>query len=311
MKKMPLYTHPLYTDGIHPEARFPRDRYRLITEALASDPAARELVEIKTSPLAPQEAFTSAHDAEYVHRFLSGEMDRQERRRIGLRPWTPLLIERTQRLMGGALAALHDALDFGGLSANLAGGTHHAFADRGAGYCVFNDLVVCVGAARERGVGKIAIVDLDVHQGDGTAAMLSGDPLSFTLSVHGQTNFPFEKEQSDLDIGLEKGVGDEDYLEAVDRGLEAVVDFQPEALFFQAGVDPLETDKLGHLKVTRQGLRARNDKVFALAESLGVPCVVFMGGGYSRPIERTVDAFADLFIQGGRWHRRRMGKAYP
>ena len=222
-----------------------------------------------------------AHDPAYVARFLSGAMDDAEKRRIGLRPWTDLIIPRTRHLIGGAIAALYDVMREGGFAANMAGGTHHAHYDWGYGYCVFNDLAICARLARERhGLKRVAIVDLDVHQGDVTATSLADDHGVFTLSVHCAQNFPMTKATS-TDIALPHGE-DEVYLEAVRSGLEMVC-AQPELILFQGGVDPLAADRLGRLKISQEGLRRRNAMVFDAIVLRELPCVVFMGGGIANP----------------------------
>ena len=301
---MPLYFHPLYTDGIHPDARFPRDRYRLIAERFSHGGRA-ELVDVRTAPMAAPHEVARAHDTDYVHRFISGEMSLAERRRVGLRPWTDLLIPRMLHIMGGAIAGLADVMRSGGVAANMAGGTHHAHFDAGSGFCVFNDLAICARTAQEiYGVERIAIIDLDVHQGDGTATILKDDPGIFMLSVHCEANFPFRKAQSTLDVGLAEQTGDTQFLAAVRDALQPVAAFEPQLVLFQAGVDGLETDALGRLAISRAGMKRRNDLVFDACIEWQTPCVVFMGGGYSKPIEHTVDAFTDLFVQASQTHLR-------
>lgn len=300
---MSLYFHPLYTDGIHPDARFPRDRYHRIAERLRTD-GPHTLIDIRTSPLATRDQLLLAHDTEYVDRFLGGTMSRSESRKIGLRPWTPLIIPRTLHIVGGAIAALEDALHSGGLAANMAGGTHHAHRNWGSGYCVFNDIAICALLAKHRfGLHRIVSLDLDVHQGDGTATILQDEPSCMTISVHCGTNFPFNKAKSDLDIPVPADTGDTAYLDAVDTALHLALRLRPELILFQGGVDALATDKLGRLNVTRAGMRTRNRRVFDACLEHQIPCVVFMGGGYSRPIEASVDAFFDLFSQAAEMHQ--------
>ena len=304
---MVLYYDPIYTDGIHPDARFPRTRYRKIAEAIrASDLD----ISIRTSPRANREVMVLAHDPAYVDAFLEGRLDEKAKRQIGLRPWTDAIIPRTCALVGGAIGSMDFAIRTGGVGANMAGGTHHAFRSHGSGYCIFNDLAICVRLLQHRGdVKRIAIVDLDVHQGDGTASMLAADPDVLTISVHCESNFPFRKERSDLDLALPQGTEDEAYLLAVDKVLSAAAAFEPELVFFQAGVDPLKEDALGRMNVSRDGLRARNEKVFRLVQTLGIPLVVSMGGGYAKEIEASVAAFVDLFAGAARCHRRKLGLA--
>ena len=237
--RMPLYFHPLYTDGIHPNARFPRDRYRLIAERIGKGDATR-WVRIETAPLARREQVLLAHETDYVDRFLNEEMPLEERRKIGLRPWTPTIIPRTLHIMGGALAGLHHVTKHGGVAANMAGGTHHAHHSWGSGYCVFNDLAICAKVAcNELGYKRVLVLDLDVHQGDGTATILSGDTGVLTISVHCKENFPFTKAQSHHDLPVTAGSGDEDFLSVVDQAIAIGLDFQPDLVLFQAGVDEM------------------------------------------------------------------------
>jgi acetoin utilization deacetylase AcuC-like enzyme len=287
-----LFYHPLYTRGIDPEARFPRDRYRLLAERLCEVPE----IQLCEPRQAKRDELVTAHDPDYVDRFLSETLSDQEIRRIGLRPWTPDIIARTLHLMGGSLQALEQVLAYGGLAGNMAGGTHHAFGNYGSGYCIFNDLVICaLHALHQPGIQRVLVLDLDVHQGDGTAAMLARQPAVVTCSVHGSDNFPFKKQQSDLDIALPSEAGDAEYLQAVERALRQMPFEQFDLLLYQAGVDPLKQDRLGRLAVSREGLDQRNRRVFEQAQAAGIPTVIFMGGGYSQPITHTVDAFVDLF----------------
>ena len=302
--RMPVFFHPLYTDGIDPDARFPRDRYVRLAQRLKTGVAQTNL-RIAEAPLGKRADILLAHDAGYVDRFLDGMMDEKETRRIGLRPWTPLLIPRTLRIVGGAIAALESVANDGGIAGNMAGGTHHAHWDFGSGYCVFNDIAICARYAQNQlGLHRVTVIDLDVHQGDGTAAILAGDEGTCTVSVHCEANFPFRKTKSDHDIALAKGAGDEEYLSAVALAISAGMGFKPDLVLFQAGVDGLKRDALGHLNVSRDGMRRRNRMVFDACEAQKVPCVVFMGGGYAKPIEPTLDAFEDLFLDAARWHSR-------
>lgn len=236
------------------------------------------------------------HDEEYTDAFLTGALPEAAVRRIGLRPWTPSIIPRTLRLIGGSLCALQDVLRGGGIAGNLAGGTHHAFRGEGSGYCIFNDLAICALRALETpAVRRVLILDLDVHQGDGTAALLAGHPDVYTVSFHGEKNFPFCKQQSDLDVAFPDGTGDRVYLEALEDCLVRLELKQFDLVFYQAGVDGLAEDRLGRLRLTRAGLDRRNRMVLDACRGAAVPVVVFMGGGYADPIDATVAAFADLF----------------
>ncbi len=287
-----LFYHPLYTDGIDPDARFPRERYRLLAERLSGVAG----IELREPRQATRDELLIAHDIDYVDRFLSGMLSEEETRRIGLRPWTDDIAARTLHLMGGSLQALELVLEHGGLVGNMAGGTHHAFRDHGSGYCIFNDLAICaLHALQSLNINRVLILDLDVHQGDGTAAILSGHPDVVTCSIHGDKNFPFVKQHSDLDIALPIDSGDTAYLYALDSALERLPINEFDLLLYQAGVDPLEVDRLGKLAVSRDGLDRRNRRVLASAHAAGVPTVIFMGGGYAQPITPTIDAFEDLF----------------
>jgi acetoin utilization deacetylase AcuC-like enzyme len=213
-------------------------------------------------------------------------------RRIGF-PWSPALVLRTTASVGGTLSAAGDALrtGFGG---NLAGGTHHAFRAEGSGYCVFNDMAVTIRALQRDGrVRRVAILDLDVHQGDGTASLFAGDPDVLTVSVHGARNFPFRKQRSSLDVELPDGATDDQYLALLPA---AVVEWQPEIVFFQSGVDALDSDRLGRLRLTLAGLGQRDRLVFETAWQHRLPIVTVLGGGYSQPVERTAEAHANTFL---------------
>ena len=196
------------------------------------------------------------------------------------------------------IEALHAAISANGIAGNIAGGTHHAYADHGEGYCVFNDLAICVHIARQDyDLQRIAIIDCDVDQGNGTAVMFADDPNVFTFSIHGAKNFPFKKEQSDLDVALPDGCTDSEYLAALDKALPVIEDFHADILFYQAGCDPLREDRLGKLALSREGLQQRNARVLQLANRSNVPLVIFMGGGYAEPIEASVECHADVFAQ--------------
>jgi acetoin utilization deacetylase AcuC-like enzyme len=229
-----------------------------------------------------------------VRRVIDGTVDPRIMRRIGF-PWSEQLVARTLASVGGTLAAAREAMaqGFGG---NLAGGTHHAFRSEGAGFCVFNDLAVTVCWLRSIGaIRRAAIVDLDVHQGDGTAAMFAEDAEVLTISMHGENNFPFRKQRSRIDIGLADGTGDEEYLRRLYEVLPAVTEFHPDLVLYQAGVDGLEGDRLGRLRLSFEGLRKRDRSVLDLTKALQVPVVVTLGGGYAEPIASTAEAHANTF----------------
>ena len=296
MPGLNIYYHPLYTDGIDSKSRFPRERYKLIYELLQESDS-KELINFISSPICKKEDLLLAHDKIFVEKFLTNTLSTQEKRKIGLQPWNNHIIERTMRIMGGSVSAVDSAIK-GSISANMAGGTHHAFHHYGAGYCVFNDLAVSAYVAkRDFNIQKILIIDLDVHQGDGTASILKEDKNTFTFSMHSEKNYPLKKEKSDLDISLLKDTNDSTYLEILEKNLKKLENVKSEMIFFQAGVDTLKSDNLGYLSLSHSGLKIRNKKILRFAEKRENPIVVFMGGGYSRPIDDTVLAFRDLFIQ--------------
>ena len=296
MSSFPLYYHSLYSDGLDRTARFPVDRYRLLAGRLGMLDQSGQIM-IKVPRLATREEVLLVHKKSYVERFLAGGLSEKEIRRIGLRPWKKEIIPRTLRLVGGALEALEEVFRGYPLAGNMAGGTHHAFIGEGSGYCIFNDLAICAEVALSRpGVDRILILDLDVHQGDGTAEIFDGDERVFTLSLHGKNNFPFRKKKSDMDIAFEDGTSDEEYLFVLSQVLEEMTGKNFDLIFFQAGVDGLASDALGLLNLSREGMRERNKRVFEWRKRLDLPLLIFMGGGYANPIDDTVNAFCDLFL---------------
>ena len=274
--------------------RFPMRKYALLRERLVES-GVLAASELEAAPLATREDALLVHDAAYVDAFLAGELERSAQQRIGF-PWSPGLVARTLASLGGTIAASERALQ-DGFSGNLAGGTHHAFRDAGAGFCVFNDIAVAALRLLERErASRVLVVDLDVHQGDGTAAIFAGDERVFTLSLHGARNFPGRKQRSDLDLALPDGTDDEAYLEALDVALaQAFERAAPDFVFYQAGVDPLREDRLGRLALTHEGLRERDARVFARARAAGVPLAVTLGGGYAEPIETSIEAHVGTY----------------
>jgi len=220
---------------------------------------------------------------------VTGGLSDREQRAIGF-PWTPQMVERSRRTSGATIAAARAAL-CDGTAANLAGGTHHAFRDRGEGFCVFNDSAIAARTLQAEGaVERVVIFDCDVHQGNGTAAIFRGDPSVFTFSIHGANNFPFTKEPGDLDIELADGTGDREYLDALERGLATALEWAGADLaIYLAGADPYLDDRLGRLALTKQGLLSRDRMVFEACECAGVPVAVTMAGGYARDIADTVE----------------------
>ncbi len=290
MLKPILYYSDHYGITLPREHKFPIPKYRKLRDELSLD----DSFHFEPSPLAPVEDVLLAHDAEYVQRFLDGSLSAAEMRRIGF-PWSQGLVERSLGSVGGTLAATEQAFlhRWGG---TLAGGTHHAFRAEGSGFCVFNDVAVAINKLRhtER-IKRAAVVDLDVHQGDGTAQIFTGDDDVFTLSMHGKHNFPFRKQQSWLDVELPDGTTDEAYLAELDAALPQVMAFHPDIIFFQSGVDALATDALGRLALTPAGILERDRRVITVAQKYQLPLVITLGGGYSKPIELTVAAHASTY----------------
>jgi acetoin utilization deacetylase AcuC-like enzyme len=271
-----------------PGHKFPQRKYRLLRERL------QNTLQLTPSPIADPAAIALAHDPEYVRRFLDGTLDAAVLRRIGF-PWSEGLVRRTLASVGGTLAATGQALRYG-WGGTLAGGTHHAFHAEGSGFCVFNDIAVAVQWLRTQDVKRFTVLDLDVHQGDGTAEIFAGDPDVLTISMHGRNNFPFRKRKSDIDVDLPDATGDEDYLRLLDDLLPRAFEREPDVLFYQSGVDGLATDRLGRLSLTLEGLAERDRRVFQAVRKYGAPLVLTLGGGYSEPIEATVEAHATTFL---------------
>ena len=260
------------------------DKYRLLRERIEGVDA----IDLTVPDATTLEDLERVHTRGYVARVTDGSLSREDIRRIGF-PWSAQLVERSRRSVGGTIAAARAAVE-DGASVNLAGGTHHAFADRGEGFCVFNDVAVAVRTLQSDGTARrCAVLDLDVHQGNGTAAIFGKDDSVFTLSVHGANNFPFRKECSDLDVALPDGTGDDAFLDAVASAVPRALAHGIDVAFFLAGADPFESDRLGRLAVTKDGLRERDEIVFDELVKAGVPVAVVMSGGYARDVADTVD----------------------
>lgn len=269
--------------------RFPMSKYALLRQRVA----AAEIVppqDLREPHSATDTELRRAHSADYVARATTGQLSEREIRRIGF-PWSEAMIERSRRSSGATLDACREALAGAAIGVNLAGGTHHAGPDHGEGYCVFNDSAVAARGAQAEGlIQRALIVDLDVHQGNGTAAILQGDSSIYTLSLHGEHNFPFRKSQSDLDIGFDNGVGDDEYLETLRDVLPFVLDqSMPDLLIYVAGADPYVGDSLGKLDLSKAGLAERDRTVYGFAKSHGLPMSVSMAGGYAPNVEDIVD----------------------
>ena len=281
-------------------------KYRMLRERVLA-----ELPGVVLSEPEPASAgqLTLAHAPQYVERVFAGALDAAEIRAIGF-PWSPEMVERSRRSAGATIAACR-AATIDGVAVNLAGGTHHAQHARGAGYCVFNDVAIAARvmqseASSRRRVLRVAIVDLDVHQGDGTAQILHGDSSVFTLSIHAASNFPFRKQTSSLDVGLADGTGDQAYLTTLGESLtELRRRFEPQLLIYVSGADAHEGDRLGRLKLSAAGMRARDRIVFDFAEALGVPVAVTMAGGYGRDVATTVGVhFSTVHCAWESWLKR-------
>ena len=276
-----------------PTHSFPMRKYERLRERVLAEGTLRPEDLVVPEPVGLDD-LRLAHTAAYVDAVLSGTLSPEHQRRIGF-PWSPGMVERSRRSVGATIAAAFRAREEG-VAVNLAGGTHHAFADRGEGYCVFNDIAVATRMlVRHDPALTIAVVDCDVHQGNGTAAIFRGDPAVFTFSIHGEKNYPFRKETSDLDIALPDGTGDDEYLRRLDEALDIVFDWRPRMVFYVAGADPYEGDRLGRLRLTMAGLRERDRRVFARCRSL--PVAVVMGGGYCPDVDATARIHATTVLE--------------
>jgi acetoin utilization deacetylase AcuC-like enzyme len=290
---MNVYYSDHYTLPLPPGHRFPIEKYRMLRDLLLAEKIIHSS-DLKESPLAEPPVLALAHTTEYIEAMRSGSVDEQILKRLGF-PWSPGLYDRSCASVGGAIAAMRDALR-DGIAGNLAGGTHHSHADRGEGYCVFNDIAVATRLMRRDGLAKrIAIIDLDVHQGNGNSSILRQDEGVFIFSMHGEKNYPFVKVPSHLDIALPDGTGDETYLSHLADGLIEVRRFDPDYLFYQMGVDPLKEDSLGKLDLTFEGLMQRDELVLSYAHRSGIPVSLALGGGYAKPIELSVEAYANTY----------------
>ncbi|MDD3675242.1 histone deacetylase family protein [Thauera propionica] len=283
--------------------RFPMEKYARLRSRLQASGMFAE-TDFRVPDPASDEAILRAHDAGYLERVAGGTLDAAEVRRIGF-PWSPAMVERSRRSAGATLAACRSALARDGGTAcavNLAGGTHHAHRDFGSGFCVFNDTAIAALAMRAEGrAGRIAIVDCDVHQGDGTATILADKAEVFTCSLHGAKNFPFRKQISDLDIDLPDETDDAAYLKALDDALQSVFERgRPELVIYLAGADPYAGDRLGRLALSIDGLRLRDERVLATCRDAGVPVAIAMAGGYAEPIDDTVTIHFNTVMSAAR-----------
>ena len=266
--------------------RFPMEKYRKLRDLVSQ----LDGIQLENAPIVTDTQILYAHDASYLIKVLQGGLSPEEQREIGF-PWSLQMVERSRRSAGATLAAAKIALKEG-VAANLAGGTHHAYRNKGSGFCVFNDSAIAARALQKEinPKLKVVVIDLDVHQGNGTASILENDPSIFTLSIHGENNFPFTKEVSDLDIGLPDGTGDESYLTALHQGIEILdQQFKPNFIIYLAGADPHQGDRLGKLSISKDGMRQRDECVFQYGLDRQTPIAFSMAGGYGKEIESTVD----------------------
>ena len=300
--------------SLPPGHRFPMAKYALLRDQVTQSLPAVTLME--AAPASEGE-LALAHSPAYVASIKQGTVTREAMREIGF-PWSDAMVARAHRSVGATVSAVRSAF-VEGLAANLAGGTHHAYADKGSGFCVFNDVAVAArlaqaewgrGAGRQRSPLQVAVIDLDVHQGNGTAHIFRDDRSVFTLSLHGEKNFPFRKEPGDLDVALPDGCADADYMTALERALDELSNrFDPGLVIYLAGADPHEGDRLGRLKLSFDGLEARDRRVMDWAHARGLPLAMAMAGGYGVDIEDTVQVQVNTFAVAAahwqRWQNRR------
>ncbi|MFM6986989.1 MAG: histone deacetylase [Hydrogenophaga sp.] len=294
--------------------RFPMAKYGRLRDRLATECAH---VRLQQAQPATDGELALVHSPAYIQAVQDGTLSAAAQREIGF-PWSPAMAERARRSVGATLQACRTAMAGEGLAANIAGGTHHAYADKGSGFCVFNDAAVAARLMqaeharvhRARGPLRVAIIDLDVHQGNGTAHIFANDASVFTLSLHGEKNFPFRKEPSDLDVELPDGTGDAAYLEALERALEELERrFEPGLVIYLAGADPHEGDRLGRLKLTFDGLEARDRRVMDWAWQRRLPLAFAMAGGYGTDMDATVQVQMNTYRVALDYHARWAARA--
>jgi acetoin utilization deacetylase AcuC-like enzyme len=285
---MKVFTSAQFTFPLPEGHRFPMSKYALLREAVEATGLVAPQELLVPEP-ATDEQILRAHSEDYLRRVANGRLTPLEIRRIGL-PWSPELVKRARYSVGGTIAACRAAMA-DGIAVNLAGGTHHASCDRGQGYCLFNDSIIAARTLQaESRLKRVVVLDCDVHQGNGTAAIARDDPTIYTFSIHNENNFPLHKEPSDLDIGLEDGTGDAEYLAALGAGLRrALSSARADLAIYLSGADPYEGDLLGRLALTKEGLARRDRFVLDLCYGAGLPVAVVLAGGYGRHVEDTVD----------------------
>ena len=295
--------HPDYVLSLPPGHPFPMAKYARVHDLLLARGILGAADVMQPVEAAPQD-LERVHDREYLERLFGPGPSVEEQRRIGV-PWSPRLLRRSRLAVQGTLDAARAALA-GGLAGNLAGGTHHAFAGRGEGFCVLNDVAVSIRALQaERAIAHALVVDLDVHQGNGTAAIFDGDPAVFTFSIHGERNYPLHKSRSTLDVGLPDGVGDAAYLEVLARHLPAILGrFDADVVFYLAGVDVAAGDRYGRFALSDAGIRARDRFVIDAVRDAGLPLVLTLAGGYAATAERTAELHVIAFEEATARERR-------
>jgi len=290
---MPLtvWSSARYTFPLPPGHRFPVEKYAMLRERVVAEGIVAP-ERVLDPAAATDEMLRLVHTVDYVARLIDGTLSAAEVRRLGF-PWSAALLERSRRAVGGTVAAARHALAHG-TAMNLAGGTHHAFPDHGEGFCVFNDVAIAIRLLREEGrIRRAAVIDLDVHQGNGTHAIFAGDAEVYTFSMHGGRNYPFEKVAGTLDVDLDDGTGDVEYLRVLADALPRVLhDAQPDLVLYLAGADPHEGDRLGRMKLTFAGLERRDGMVLQACREVGLPVAVMIAGGYGQRIEDTVAVHA-------------------
>ncbi len=298
--KMKVFYSDRYLVPLIPTHPFPMQKYRLVRNRLLEEGSLTHW-HLNEPTFATDEDILLVHDRDYWLRCKNGELTAAEIRRLGF-PWSNALVQRSQAAVQGTLMAAQQALR-DGVASNLAGGTHHAFPDHGEGYCVLNDMAIATRVLQRDGLARrIAIIDCDVHQGNGTAAIFAADANVFTFSMHGAKNFPLRKERSTVDVNLPDGMGDEAYLQVLVQYVSAILhEFQPDFVFYQAGVDPHEGDRLGKLKLTHEGLRRRDEFVIGECRKAGISVVTTMGGGYGKDISNTVEGHCNTVRTALRW----------
>ena len=308
MRCYPCDRYPLPLPEGH---RFPIEKYARLRLRLEEQAAAGASLQLIEPHAATSDELRRVHCSDYLGRVFAGRLSEAEVRRIGF-PWSEQLVERSLRSTGAAVDAAVAAVE-DGMAASLAGGTHHAGADWGEGFCVFNDTAVAAREVQAQGLAeRVLIIDLDVHQGNGTAAIFANDPSVFTMSMHGARNFPLRKVPSSLDVPLEDGTGDEEYLRLLEPAVaESFTQARPDLVLYIAGADPYEGDRLGRLRLSRAGLLARDRLVLTAAQEQGVPLAIVCGGGYCEDIDAIAEIHAATMLEaarlvtsGGAWATR-------